>query len=59
MNEESARTILGDMIQEDNSLFCLGHYISWTVGDSEVVLDSSFSLEDVEAIAWWIRNKGQ
>ena len=56
MTEELAKEILGDTIQSDGSLFCLGHYIAWQ-GGNHVVLDDSFEIEELEAILWWIKHK--
>ena len=56
MNRSKAREILGDMIHPDNSLYELGHYICWNVGDDSVCLDDDFSVDELEAIVWWIRN---
>ena len=58
MNEEKAREILGDTINSDGSLFCLDHYIVWNVGDMVVTLDCQFNADELEALAWWMRNKG-
>jgi len=58
MDEERAREILKDWVQSDGSLFCLGHYISWPCCDKEeVCLDDTFTANELEAIAWWMRNK--
>lgn len=56
MNEEDARKILGSMIQEDNSLYDEGQYISWRKGEV-CFLDAGFNVNELEAIAWWMRNK--
>ena len=37
-------------IQPDNGLFNLGHYMSWTPGEREIVLDCRFSLPELRAI---------
>lgn len=57
MNEAEARRILGDTVQPDDSLFCLGHYTCWRPDDTEIVLDDRFSVEELEAMVWWMRNK--
>jgi len=60
MTEKKARKMLGKLIQSDNCLFCLGHYIAWpTAGDDKkyACLDSTFTADELEAIAWWMRNK--
>lgn len=57
MNEEKARSILGDAIHKDGvTLDCLGHYMAWSPGDKEITLDSTFTVEELEAIVWWMRN---
>jgi len=56
MNEEKARKILGKSISDDGGLFSPGHYMGWTPGDEEIVLDSRFTLEELEAIVWWMKN---
>lgn len=58
MNEEQAREILGDAIQEDGSLYDPGRYIAWDHGENTVTLDDwSFTAEELMAIAWWMANK--
>ena len=60
MDEKKARKILGKWVQPDETLFCLGQYLAWpSAGDDkeEICLDANFSAEDLEAIAWWMRNK--
>ena len=57
MDEAKARSILGDAIQPDNSLFNLGEYVSYEVGDTDVCLDARFTVEQLEAITWWMRFK--
>lgn len=56
MDEKKAREILGDTIQKDGRLYCLGHYTAWGLGDEDVTLDCSFTADELEAIAWWMRN---
>lgn len=57
MNEKEAREELGETIKEDGGLYNLGHYIAWSKGSSTVTLDSEFDANELEAIAWWMRNK--
>lgn len=59
MNEKEAREILGDTIKEDNSLSSLGQYIAWPVDSfaTTICLDAYFTIEELEAIVWWIKNK--
>jgi hypothetical protein len=57
--ERWARKVLGEMIQPDDSLYCLGRYICWGRGDDHVTLDDRFSIEELEAIAWWMEHKNE
>ena len=57
MNEGKARKILGDDIQKDGGLYSLGWYLSWSPDRDIACLDGEFSTDDLEAIAWWMRNK--
>lgn len=59
MNEEKARKILAEWVQPDGTLFCLGHYTAWPAagGKEHAVLDAEFTADELEAIAWWMRNK--
>ncbi len=47
---------LGNYIQKDGGLYSLGAYLAWSVGDDGAVLDGTFSAEELEAIAWWMKN---
>jgi hypothetical protein len=56
MDREMAVRILGETVQLDGSLYNLGHYTAWDVGDQDIVLDDRFSAEELEALAWWMKN---
>lgn len=61
MNEEKAKKILNKVRQEDNSLYSnsrrlIDGYLSWDVEDEKAVLDGTFTTNELEAIAWWMRN---
>lgn len=56
MTEQRAREILGDTIQPDGSLYCLGHYTAWKHEHDTITLDCHFTVDELEAIAWWMRN---
>lgn len=56
MNEQRAREILGNTIQSDGSLREGQQYTYWKPGESNVTLDSDFTADELEAIAWWMRN---
>jgi hypothetical protein len=51
MTRERAREILGDAVQPDGGLSCLGHYMAWTPGDETATLDSRFTADELEAVA--------
>lgn len=57
MNETKVREILKQAIQPDGSLYDLGRYLNWNRGSEEVTLDDKFTVEELEAITWWVRNK--
>lgn len=58
MDEARARDILGHRVKEDNGLRFGDPFIDWCVGDKNIVIDGSLSLEEVEAAAWWMRTYG-
>ena len=57
MDEQKAKAILGDAIGADESLYSLGWYLFWDKGNDEATLDGKFTLEELQAITWWIENK--
>lgn len=59
MTGAEARKILGKTIQPDDSLDATGQYISWEPGDEFVTIDGGFELDYLEAVCWWVRNKGK
>ena len=64
MNEEKARKILGKCIQKDDELYISSGSIkpdvSWApTMCGAVVLSGEFSIEQLEAIVWWMKNKGE
>lgn len=60
MTEQRAREILGDRITEDDSLYDCSDYLSWSsVHDADATLDAEFDADQLEAIAWWMRNKAR
>ena len=56
MDEAKAREILGDAINPDGGLYNLGWYLGWPPGNADATLDGSFTADDLDAIAWWMRN---
>ncbi|MEE7625455.1 hypothetical protein V3O24_04715 [Methylobacter sp. Wu8] len=58
MDEEKVRKIIEpEIFKEDGGLYDLGWYLSWNKGDESATLDGEFTADDLEAIAWWMRNK--
>ncbi len=61
MDREKATEILKDALVKDSvNLHSLGWYLAWSPDKScnHATLDGSFSADDLEAIAWWMRNNG-
>lgn len=67
MNEQLAREILGvitgaECIRADGSLHGViediqdYEVLSWVPNDISATLDGTFSADELEAIAWWMRN---
>ena len=65
MNEQLARQILADMLKEKDYPTFLTYtndegeiVIAWTPENTQISLDGTYSIEQLEAISWWMRNKG-
>ena len=56
MKEKRAREILGEWIEPSDDLYDLHQYLNWEIGDSNATLDGLFNADELEAIAWWMRN---
>lgn len=54
--EEEMRGILERFLQKDNSLRHLVPYIVWVPGSVMITLDGSFTPDELQAIAWWVRH---
>ncbi len=57
MDERKARKILGSWIKEDNGLYNLTEYLGWHADRNWATLDGEFTVDELEAIAWWMKNK--
>jgi len=60
MNEQDARRILAAFVTSDDRLEAADRYVSWPLyGDSKdrISLDDIFTADEIEAMAWWMRNK--
>lgn len=55
MDEIKAREILGRWVKDDDSLSSLDPYINANCEDAS--LDGGFTADQLEAMAWWMRNK--
>ncbi len=58
MDEERVKKILKpEVLSNDGGLYSLGWYLAWSPNDTEVTLDGPFTADELEAIAWWMKNK--
>ncbi len=62
MNENTATKILleinDNIFGDNNRLYSINPYISYPAWDKTVCLDDDrFTAEQLEAIAWWMKNK--
>lgn len=58
MDETKAREILKDWIQPDGGIHAGAMaYVCWHPNEDSGTLDGGFSIEELEAIVWWIRNR--
>jgi hypothetical protein len=57
MDEQRARAILKSWIEPNGHLSALDPYVNGAAGDTDgITLDGGFSAEQLEALAWWMRN---
>lgn len=57
MDESKAREILGDAVCVDGRLGGLNPYIWTDCRDGRVCLDAKFTVDQLEAVVWWMRNQ--
>lgn len=60
MTEQRAREILGEAVLSDGLYGGSGEYLSWPSKGNDhegATLDGRFTADELEAIAWWMRNK--
>lgn len=57
MDEGEARKLLRDACQDDSTLKSVGWYLWWWPGAAKATLDGEFTADELEAIAWWMRNQ--
>ena len=61
MNEERAKKILSKFISDGNILTgetFLDHML-WFPWENTAGIEGEFTLEEIEALAWWMRNKNE
>ncbi len=56
MTRERASKILRSYICENGNLAASNSYADWMVGLDTIVLDGRFTPDELESIAWWMRN---
>jgi len=60
VNEQQAREILGGSITPTGDLYNASCYVLWDRFVPETVtLDDEFTIDQLEAIVWWMRNKSE
>jgi hypothetical protein len=57
MNEAKARKVLGDTITEENEMKDMNMYTDWSPDGKLIQLDGQYEVDELEAMAWWMRNK--
>jgi len=55
MTFEEAKEYLGEDIQQDGGLSNICNYLDWSPGHEEAVLDGSFTAQELESIAAYMK----
>ncbi|MCU7806053.1 MAG: hypothetical protein KZQ96_22995 [Candidatus Thiodiazotropha sp. (ex Lucinoma borealis)] len=57
MDRDKAIELFGPEMEicEDNSLHNSTYYVSWNSDSHKITLDDKFTIEQLEALVWWIR----
>ncbi len=55
MNKEKAQEILKEYITKSGGISNLSNYAWYMKGDNHITLDGSFTGEELEAMAYWIK----
>ena len=55
MDSAQATQILQSSVASDGGLYNVGWYLAWSPGNATATLDGTFTADDLEAIAWWVR----
>ena len=56
MTKDRALTILGPWIDQDLRLQSDFPSLQWKPGDESVELDGVFTVDELEALAWWVQH---
>lgn len=58
MDENEARRLLSTHVKEDGELGMSysGEYLNWRPGRKKITIDMELTVDQLEAIAWWMRN---
>ena len=59
MDEKRAREIIGDCIEPDGGLYDSYWFIKWHPDDTEITIDTSCTVDQLEAIIFWMKLKGR
>jgi len=60
MDETEVKEILDKGVfqeNEDGGLYSWEPYLNWNIDDKKACLDGYFTADELEATAWWMRNK--
>ena len=61
MDEGNARRLLrqidGQIFQPKDELYGTVEHVSWVPGENTVTMEGEFTPGQLEAVAWWMRNK--
>lgn len=58
LTEAKAREVLGDWLLNDYNLRLPGMELSWISSSNTVSINNDLTADQLESIAWWMRNKG-
>ena len=50
---------MADMMRESDGALKSVRYIDWNPGDTSITMDDNFTIEELEAILWWVKNYKQ
>lgn len=56
MDRDKALEIIEEYMEDDGSFCSYGHFIGWQPGAQKITLDSDFTVEELEALVWLMKN---